>query len=84
MGGEGDDDTPNKAEPGRLNTGITVVGKQAVIPRGTRIGRNVRIAPEVRTTDFERRVIRSGSSVERTDRRRSRTLRAEPPAIATG
>ena len=82
--GDGDDDTPNKAEPGRLNTGITVVGKQAVIPRGTRIGRNVRIAPEVRTTDFERRVIRSGSSVERTDRRRSRTLRAEPPAIATG
>ena len=28
------DDTPNKQEPGRLNTGITVVGKRAVIPRG--------------------------------------------------
>ena len=28
------DDRPNKQEPGRLNTGITVVGKRAVIPRG--------------------------------------------------
>jgi len=82
--GDGDDDTPNKAEPGRLNTGITVVGKQAVIPRGTRIGRNVRISPEVRTTDFERRLIRSGSSVERSTRRRSRTARADPPAAAIG
>ena len=33
--GEGPyDDRPNKQEPGRLNTGITVVGKRAVIPRG--------------------------------------------------
>ena len=36
------DDRPNKQEPTRLNTGITVVGKRAFIPRGTRIGRNVR------------------------------------------
>ena len=28
------DDRPNKQEPGRLNTGITVVGKRAVVPRG--------------------------------------------------
>ena len=44
-------DRPNKQEPGRLNTGITVVGKRAVIPRGVRIGRNVRIGgrrPELR------------------------------------
>ena len=82
--GDGDDDTPNKAEPGRLNTGITVVGKQAVIPRGTRIGRNVRISPEVRTTDFDRRLSRSGSSVERSTRRRSRAARADPPAAAIG
>ena len=40
--GEGPDfDTPNRQEPARLNTGITVVGKRAVIPRGVRIGRNV-------------------------------------------
>ena len=49
-------DKPNKAEPGRLNTGITVVGKRAVIPRGARIGRNVKVAADVRTTDFVKRV----------------------------
>src|SRR5512141_515861 len=48
--GEGPDDTPNRQEPGRLNTGITVVGKQAVIPRGARIGRNVRIGGDVRAS----------------------------------
>jgi glucose-1-phosphate adenylyltransferase len=70
--GDGDDNVPNKAEPGRLNTGITVIGKQAVIPRGTRIGRNVKVAPGVRTADFDRKVIRSGASVERTGVRRTR------------
>jgi glucose-1-phosphate adenylyltransferase len=62
--GEGPDDTPNKAEPGRLNTGITVVGKQATIPRGARIGRNVRIGEGVRTADFVKKVIAGGGSVE--------------------
>src|SRR5512135_190387 len=61
--GDGDDDRPNRQEPGRLHTGITVVGKRAVIPRGTRIGRNVRIDGNVRTTDFPSRLIRSGGSI---------------------
>ena len=59
------DDRPNKGEPNRLNTGITVVGKRAIVPRGARIGRNVKIGADVRTTDFVKRVIRSGDSVER-------------------
>ncbi len=59
------DDRPNKQEPTRLNTGITVVGKRAVIPRGAQIGRNVRIAADIRTTDFVKKVIKSGDSVER-------------------
>jgi glucose-1-phosphate adenylyltransferase len=64
--GEGADlDRPNRDEPGRLNTGITVIGKRAVIPRGTRIGRNVRIGSEGRAADFPGRVIRTGTSVER-------------------
>ncbi len=58
------DDRPNKGEPGRLNTGITVVGKGAVIPRGVRIGRNVKIAANVRPSDFAGRLVRSGESVE--------------------
>ena len=63
------DDRPNKQEPTRLNTGITVVGKRAVIPRGAQIGRNVRVAADIRTTDFveeghqERRARSSASPV---------------------
>ena len=57
--------TPNRQEPGRLNTGITVVGKRAVIPAGVRLGRNVKINEEVRPSDFGgRRHIPSGGTVE--------------------
>jgi len=62
------DDTPNKQEPSRLNTGITVVGKQSVIPRGARIGRNVKVGEKVRSTDFGARTVRSGGTVERKER----------------
>jgi len=64
--GDGPDfDTPNKAEPGRLNTGITVVGKQSVVPRGTRLGRNVKVGERVRSSDFATRTVRSGGTVDR-------------------
>jgi glucose-1-phosphate adenylyltransferase len=53
----------NREEPSRMNTGITLVGKRAVIPRSVRIGRNVRIAEGTRAADFGRRVVRSGESV---------------------
>jgi glucose-1-phosphate adenylyltransferase len=67
--GDGPDfDTPNKAEPGRLNTGITVVGKQSVVPRGTRLGRNVKVGEKVRSTDYAARTIRSGGTVDRRPR----------------
>jgi glucose-1-phosphate adenylyltransferase len=72
--GEGTDyDVVNRREPSRLSTGITVVGKRAVIPRGVRIGRNVLIGEGVRAADFVSRVIRSGSTVERP---RERPVRA--------
>jgi len=72
--GEGTDfDVANRREPGRLNTGITVVGKRSVVPRGVRIGRNVLIGEGVRASDFASRVIRSGATVERT---RERPVRA--------
>ena len=60
-----DDDTPNKLEPSRLNTGITVIGKRAVIPAGVRLGRNVRIAERARKSDFgTKKQIPSGGTVE--------------------
>jgi glucose-1-phosphate adenylyltransferase len=58
------DDRPSKQEPTRLNSGITVVGKRAVVPRGTRIGRNVRVAADVRISDWSKKVIKSGESVD--------------------
>jgi glucose-1-phosphate adenylyltransferase len=61
--GHGDDDTPNRQEPERLNTGITLIGKRAVIPRAVRIGRNCKIVEGVRAVDFPSRVVRSGGSV---------------------
>ncbi len=58
------DDRPNRQEPGRLNTGITVVGKRAIIPRGARIGRNVKVGADIHATDFVGKIIKSGESVE--------------------
>ncbi|CAN5779404.1 glucose-1-phosphate adenylyltransferase [soil metagenome] len=60
-----DMDTANRQEPGRLNTGITVVGKRAVIPAGVRLGRNVKVNEDVRPADFGgKRTIASGGTVE--------------------
>ena len=62
--GEGDDLRPNRNEPERLYAGLTLVGKQARIPRGVRIGRNCRIDPGVTEADFaRRRRIGSGETV---------------------
>ena len=73
---------PNRLEPSHLNTGITIVGKRAVIPRGVRIGRNVRIDPNVRATDYGHRMVESGGTVERRETRRAVRLvpAAEPEA----
>jgi glucose-1-phosphate adenylyltransferase len=66
-------DTPNRQEPERLNTGITVIGKHSVIPNGLRLGRNVKIGQEVRASDFGgRRSVPSGGTVERRREERSR------------
>jgi glucose-1-phosphate adenylyltransferase len=79
--GDGPDfDTPNRQEPGRLNTGITVVGKRAIIPRGARIGRNVKVAADVRATDFLTKVVKNGASVETGGGRKKKSGRATAAA----
>jgi glucose-1-phosphate adenylyltransferase len=76
------DAPPNKQEPGRLNTGITVVGKQSVIPRGSRLGRNVKVGGNVRSVDFPSRVVRAGESVQARDRQVIEpVLAAAEPAV---
>ncbi|HEY7942791.1 MAG TPA: sugar phosphate nucleotidyltransferase [Candidatus Limnocylindrales bacterium] len=78
--GHGDDmDVVNRQEPTRLTTGITLVGKRAIVPRGTRIGRNCKVAENVRATDFRSRVVRSGGTVE-AHRDVARVARVAPAA----
>lgn len=50
--GWGDERAPNRNWPERLNTGLTVIGKSAVIPRAVKIGRNVVVYPRVKAGDF--------------------------------
>lgn len=68
--GYGDDYSPNRDEPRHLDTGITLIGKGAKIPPGTKIGRNCKIGCWVEKGDFESDFIPSGSSVERKTPRR--------------
>jgi glucose-1-phosphate adenylyltransferase len=83
--GDGPDfDTPNKQEPSRLNTGITVVGKQSVIPRGVRLGRNVKVGEKVRSSDFGARTVRSGGTVDRKATPRNDAADDAPPVKVMG
>ena len=61
--GEGRVLRPNRSEPERLFSGLTLVGKKARVPARTRIGRNCRIDPYVIESDFPRRRVASGDTV---------------------
>ncbi len=61
--GSDDDNTPNHEEPDRLNTGLTLVGKWAMIPPGTVIGRNCTVYSRATEEDFVEIVIPSGHSI---------------------
>ena len=62
--GHGDDFTPNKLEPGRLNTGITLIGKRAHLPDNLTVGRNCKIGSDLRPEDFTGTNLASGETVE--------------------
>jgi glucose-1-phosphate adenylyltransferase len=61
--GAGDDNKPNESEPGKLHTGITIVGKRAQVPAGAILGRNCRINPHVTLDDFHQLEISSGMTI---------------------
>jgi len=62
--GHGDDKgTPNKEYPTHLYTGITVVGKEAVVPEQAVIHRNCVIKPYRKTADFPSLEIGTGETV---------------------
>jgi glucose-1-phosphate adenylyltransferase len=62
--GFGDDlTTPNKAQPDKLNTGVTVVGKAAHIPPGISVGRNVVVNADRDEGDFPSGDVASGETI---------------------
>jgi glucose-1-phosphate adenylyltransferase len=61
--GWGDDNTPNQRWPERLNTGLTLVGKGAVVPKGTTVGRNAVIYPGVTAAVFPGKEVASGETI---------------------
>ena len=62
--GRGDDkDVSNKLHPTHLYTGITLVGKESVIPENAVIGRNCIIRPWVTPDNFPSIHIKSGETV---------------------
>ncbi len=62
--GHGDDNTPNESQPERLNTGLTIVGKDAEIPAKMEVGRNVVVHPGCRASMFgKRKKLASGTSI---------------------
>jgi glucose-1-phosphate adenylyltransferase len=62
--GTGDPAVPNEQLPDRLFAGITVVGKNAYIPDGAQIGRNVLINSQREEKDYPAdRVVADGKTV---------------------
>jgi len=61
--GHGDDNTPNQELPNALNTGLTVIGKGAHLPRGARLGRNVVIQPFRQEGEFAGLEVESGKTI---------------------
>ena len=84
--GYSDDFTPNTLEPGRLNTGITLIGKRAHLPDNLKVGRNCKIGSDLRPEDFASETLASGETVE--DRTFShgweREMARRKPAIHQG
>jgi glucose-1-phosphate adenylyltransferase len=65
--GYGDDMTPNRLEPSRLDTGITLIGKRAHMPDNLTVGRNCKVGTDLRPEDFSTDALASGETIE--DRR---------------
>lgn len=61
--GFGDDFTPNRKQPQLLRNGISIIGKRAKIPLGTKIGRNCVIGCDVCEDDFHTSKIQSGKTI---------------------
>jgi len=61
--GFGNDFHINRNNPKVLNTGLTIVGKQAMIPYGAKVGRNCIIYDNVAEADFPGPEVQSGETI---------------------
>lgn len=63
--GFGNDLTVNVDKPNLYKTGLTVIGKGAVIPNNIQIGRNCRVLPYIKEKDFgDKKDIASGTTIK--------------------
>ena len=58
--GHGEEAPPNRESPEHLFTGLTLIGKLAVVPSGCRIGRNVILHPGLAESHFPGKRIEPG------------------------
>ncbi len=65
--GHGDAAIPNRDIPELLNSGLIVVGKNATIPPGTRVGRNSCLASDIDGKDFPGQDVPEGSMIGNTE-----------------
>lgn len=64
--GQGDKSIANAKMPDKLDCGITVIGKGAIIPAGCKVGVNVLIDSDVEESDFNEELsVPDGATVER-------------------
>ncbi len=67
--GDGDDNTPNMNMPQVINTGITLIGKNSMVPENVTVGRNVVVHAGITDGAFgKRKRIDSGTDVGRASR----------------
>ncbi|MDZ7728213.1 MAG: hypothetical protein U5Q44_08450 [Dehalococcoidia bacterium] len=59
----GDPSTPNMERPDIVNSGISILGKRAVIPPNFQVGRNVVVGPGVQEELGDVRELESGATV---------------------
>jgi glucose-1-phosphate adenylyltransferase len=62
--GSGDDFRTNRLYPDILNTGLTIIGKRAVIPADYKIGRNCIIYDTVAEDDLPKSGVKSGETIK--------------------
>ena len=62
--GSGEDNTPNRDAPDRMNTGLTLVGKRTHVPASAQVGRNVTLRPRTSEAAFGAdKVVASGRTL---------------------